>query len=55
MGPDRKVHGANMGPIWGKQDPCGPHVIPMNLGGVFHEYFGKNDQVKMGKGCDNLQ
>ena len=27
----RKVHGANMGPIWGRQDPGGPHVGPMNL------------------------
>ena len=26
-----KVHGANMGPIWGWQDPGGPHVGPMNL------------------------
>ena len=24
--PDSKVHGANMGPIWGRQDPGGPHV-----------------------------
>ena len=23
--PDSKVHGANMGPIWGRQDPGGPH------------------------------
>ena len=29
--PDRKVPGANMGPIWGRQDPGGPHVGPMNL------------------------
>ena len=29
--PDSKVHGANMGPIWGQQDPGGPHVGPMNL------------------------
>ena len=29
--PDTKVHGANMGPIWGRQDPGGPHVGPMNL------------------------
>ena len=28
--PDSKVHGANMGPIWGRQDPGGPHVAPMN-------------------------
>ena len=29
--PDSKVHGANMGPFWGRQDPGGPHVGPMNL------------------------
>ena len=27
---DSKVYGANMGPIWGRQDPRGPHVGPMN-------------------------
>ena len=29
--PDSKVPGANMGPIWGRQDPGGPHVGPMNF------------------------
>ena len=29
--PDSKVHGANMGPIWGRQDPGGPLVGPMNF------------------------
>ena len=29
--PDSKVHGANMGPIWGQEDPGGPHVGPMNF------------------------
>ena len=29
--PDSKVHGANMGPIWGRQDPGGPQVGPMNF------------------------
>ena len=29
--PDSKVYRANMGPTWGLQDPCGPHVGPMNL------------------------
>ena len=29
--PDSKVHEANMGPIWGRQDPGGPHVGPMNF------------------------
>ena len=28
---DSKVYGANMGPSWGPQDPCGPHVGPMNF------------------------
>ena len=27
---DNKVHGANMGPICGRQDPDGPHVGHMN-------------------------
>ena len=29
--PGSKVHGANMGPVWGRQDPGGPHVSPMSL------------------------
>ena len=29
--PDSKVHGANMGPNWGWQDPGGPHVDHVNL------------------------
>ena len=29
--PDSKVHGDNMGPIWGRQDPGGPNVGPMNF------------------------
>ena len=29
--PDCNVHGANMGPIWGRQYPGGPHVGSMNL------------------------
>ena len=28
---DSKVYGANMGPTWGRQDPGGSHVGPMNL------------------------
>ena len=31
MNPDSKVHGANLGPISGRQDPGGPHVGPMNF------------------------
>ena len=26
-----KVHGTNMGPIWGHLDPGGPHVGPINI------------------------
>ena len=29
--PDSKVRGTNMGPIWGRQDPGGPHVGPMKF------------------------
>ena len=29
--PDSKVHGANMGPISGRQGPGGPHVGPKNF------------------------
>ena len=29
--PDSKVPGTNMGPIWGRQDPGGPYVGPMNF------------------------
>ena len=38
--PDSKVHGANMGPIWGRQDPGARHVGPMNLAiwGWIHLY-----------------
>ena len=28
---DSKVHGANMGPIWDRQDPGGPQVDPVNF------------------------
>ena len=28
---DSKGHGANMGPIWDRQDPGGPHVGPMTF------------------------
>ena len=29
--PDSKFHGANMGPILGRQDPGGPHVDPIKF------------------------
>ena len=30
--PDSKVHGTNMGSSWGRQDPGGSHVGPINFG-----------------------
>ena len=29
--PESKVNGANMGPIWGRQDQGGSHIVPMNF------------------------
>ena len=29
--PGSKIYGAKIGPIWGRQDPGGPHVGPMNF------------------------
>ena len=29
--PDNKIYGAIMGPIWGRRDPGGPPVGPMNF------------------------
>ena len=36
--PDSKVNGANMGPIWDRQDPDGSHVGPTNFAirGITH-------------------
>ena len=31
MGPTWGPSGAEMGPIWGRQDPGGPHVGPMKI------------------------
>ena len=42
--PDSKVHGANMGPIWGRQDPVGPHVGPMNF--AFWEATDELDKTR---------
>ena len=42
--PDNKVHGANMGPISGRQDPGGPHVGPMNFAIWGCTYPAKRDR-----------
>ena len=39
---DSKVHGANMGPIWGRQDPGGSHVGLMNF--AIWDVFCKYDK-----------
>ena len=31
VNPDNRVYVANMVPTWGRQDPGGPHVGPVNL------------------------
>ena len=46
--PDSKVHGANMGPIWGWQDPDGPHVGPMNL--AIWGVYGNTEYLISSKG-----
>ena len=43
--PDSKVHWANMGPIWGRQDPGGPHVGPMNFAIWLYWFLHRNDQA----------
>ena len=42
--PDSKVHGAYMGPTWGRQAPSGLHVGTMNLAirVMFLAYFPEN-------------
>ena len=39
--PDSKVHGANMGPVWGQQDPGGPHIGHMKLA-IWADHRGHN-------------
>ena len=34
--PENKIHGANVGSTWGRQDPGGPHFGHMNLLSVLH-------------------
>ena len=43
LNPDSKVHGANMGPIWGRQDPggqkCWPHELYCLESITFHDHL----------------
>ena len=54
--PNTKVHGAIIGPIWGRQDPGGPHVGPMNLAiwafiGTHFLYLGGEDGQRLVQSC----
>ena len=45
--PGNKVHRVNMGPIWGRQDPGGPHVGHINFAmwDVFHIVYSACDSI----------
>ena len=45
--PDSTPHGVTMGPVWGRQDPGGPHVGPMNFAIWYMHIFGNNKLVHM--------
>ena len=47
--PDNKVHRANIEPIWGRQDPGGPHVGPMNF--VIWGPLAPFERVKVDNWC----
>ena len=48
--PNSKVHGVNMDPIWGRQDPRGSHVWPMNLAIWFAYCKVKSIQLNIPQG-----
>ena len=47
--PESEVQGADMGPIWGRQDPGGLHFDPMNLAiwARLLTYFGWGQDMDM--------
>ena len=46
--PDSKGHGAHMGPMWGRQDPVGPHVGLMNFAiWVSYRFDNRVDDVPL--------
>ena len=51
--PDSKVHGTNMGPIWGQQDPGGPHVGPMNFA-ICGPYLALTSSLSYGESFASL-
>ena len=44
--PDSKAHGANMGPICGRQNPGGPHVGPKNFAIWVNNVRSVSDEAK---------
>ena len=50
--PHSKVHGANMRPIWGRQDPGGSHVGPMNFA-IWAAYASRFPSLKRCKAISN--
>ena len=45
--PDSKIHGANMGPIWGRQELGGPHVGPMNFAIWVYTSFSSSAKITL--------
>ena len=43
--PDNKIHEANMGPVWGRQDPGGSHVGPMNFTIWVRQFYFENADI----------
>ena len=53
--PDSKVHGANMGPIWGGQDPGGPMLAPWTLlSGIPYYIFDKLNHINLSLLIDHI-
>ena len=56
MYPGSKVHGANMEPTWGQQDPGGPQVGHMNIAiwVLFFPHKNKNKSIFPYDLCGNV-
>ena len=52
--PGSKVHGANMGPTWGRQVPCGPYVGHVNLAIWAVHQTSQGESVAAGLTADPL-
>ena len=53
--PDNKEYGANMGHIWGRQDPGGPHVGPMDFAILVVMYMAVNEiDIQLSGACATI-